>query len=436
MRTAIGFPNAAEVAALTPADRDRALDVIRIVALIVVMVGHTLVSTSMICDHGLIWDNVLTNSNWNRYRALSWIFQIMPLFFFAGAAGCVTSWQPGTNWGSWLMKRCTRLFRPVFYYLGFWAVTLIALNLLLPQHIYEPIAGVSIEQLWFLGAYVLVLAAIPVLSRITTTGRLAAGVASVYGLILSIDVVRLHWPIAAELGYLNFGVWLIPAMFGIAYRRQLLTGRRAVGTAVALFAVDLALLRWGPYEPSMINFGNRYLSNTRPPSLLLAGHAIIMSALAIVAIPAINRWARRPRVWWMTVIGNSGVMTLYLWHIPALLGVQLLFDYFGHPRHPSQRDFVAVSAAQLLIMVIAVAVLFVLLQPLENKPLFGWDGAATITSAKRGAAVGALLCVAGVATLTSVTWGLKNEGLICVAVMVVALAAARVLASEAGRRFV
>ena len=218
------------------------------------------------------------------------------------------------------------------------------------------------------------------------TGRLAAGVASVYGLILSIDVVRLHWPIAAELGYLNFGVWLIPAMFGIAYRRQLLTGRRAVGTAVALFAVDLALLRWGPYEPSMINFGNRYLSNTRPPSLLLAGHAIIMSALAIVAIPAINRWARRPRVWWMTVIGNSGVMTLYLWHIPALLGVQLLFDYFGHPRHPSQRDFVAVSAAQLLIMVIAVAVLFVLLQPLENKPLFGWDGAATITSAKRGAA--------------------------------------------------
>ena len=158
----------------------------------------------------------------------------MPLFFFAGVAACEASWRPGTNWGGWLLKRCTRLFRPVFYYLAFWAVALTMLSTVLPKHVYEPIAGVSIQLLWFLGAYVLVLAAMPMLCRITTTARLAAGVATVYGVIAVIDAVRLHWPAASALGYLNMAVWLIPGMFGIAYRRGLLSGRAALGTALAL----------------------------------------------------------------------------------------------------------------------------------------------------------------------------------------------------------
>ena len=93
----------------------------------------------------------------------------MPLFFFAGAAASMASWRPGDSWGDWLMKRCTRLFRPVFYYLAFWAVALTVLRHVLPEHVYEPVAGVSIQLLWFLGAYVLVLAAMPLLCRITTT---------------------------------------------------------------------------------------------------------------------------------------------------------------------------------------------------------------------------------------------------------------------------
>lgn len=431
MTTAVGFPSPAELAARTPADRDRAIDVIRITALVGVVLGHTVMAISIIRNHVLIWDNLLTTSA--VFQALTWIFQIMPLFFFAGAAACVSSWRPGTNWGGWLMKRCTRLFRPVFYYLAFWAVTLTALYPLLPRHVYDPLAGVSIQLLWFLGAYVLVLAAMPALSRITTTGRLAAGVAAVYGVIAAVDAIRLHWPVASALGYLNLAVWLIPAMFGIAYRRRLLTPRAAVATAVALLTVNVALVHWGPYELSMVGTGDHRLSNTSPPSLLLAGHAIILSALAIVAAPAIARWARRPRVWWLAAIGNSGAMTLYLWHMPALLAMHLAFDYLGHPRYPGQPDFVAVSVTQLVLMVVAVAVLFVALRPLENNPLAGWDGAPAIASVRRGAAAGALLCIAGVATLAAIRWGLKGDGLVCVAVMVASLVGARMLAAVRGK---
>jgi hypothetical protein len=426
VKSQISFPGPTELADRTPADRDRAIDVIRIISLIGVVVGHTVMATSVIRNGVLTWDNLLTTSP--VFQALTWVFQIMPLFFFAGVAACEASWLPGTNWGGWPMKRCTRLFRPVFYYFGFWAVALTVLYPVLPRHVYDVIAGVSVQLLWFLGAYVLVLAAMPMLYRITTTSRLAAGVVMVYGAIAVIDVVRLHWPAAAPLGYLNLAVWLIPGMFGIAYRRQLLTGRAALGTAAALLAVNVALIHWGPYELSMVGTGDHRLSNTSPPSLLLAGHAIILSALAVLAAPAIARWAQRPRVWWLTAIGNSGAMTLYLWHMPVLLGMHLLFDYLGYARYPGRPHFLVISAVQLLVMFAVVTVLFVALRPLENKPLSGWDGAPTITSVRRGTAVGMLLCVAGVATLASIRWGLKDDGLICVATMVTALVAARALA--------
>ncbi|WP_374021915.1 acyltransferase [Mycobacterium sp. HNNTM2301] len=426
------FPDVAEVAAATPADRDRVLDVIRITSLIGVVLGHTVMAISIIENHVLIWDNLLTTSV--VFQAATWLLQIMPLFFFAGAAACLSSWSAGTNWGDWLMKRCTRLFRPVFYYLAFWAVVLTVLYRVLPQHIYEPVAGVSTQLLWFLGAYVLVLAAMPMLYRITTAGRLAAAVVGVYGAIAAIDAIRLHWPAMMPLGYLNLAVWLIPAMFGIAYRRRLLTGRAALAVAAIAFAVDVALVAWGPYQISMVGTGDHQLSNTSPPSLLLAGHAIILSALAIAAAPAIARWARRPRVWWWTAIGNSGAMTLYLWHMPVLLGVHLVFDCLGCPRYPGAPDFLAVSLAQLLVVIVAVAVLFVALRPLENNPLSGWDGAPTVPGRGRGAAVGGLLCVAGVAILAAIRWGLKDDGLVWMAVMVTALVGARVVAGAPATR--
>ncbi|OBK10990.1 acyltransferase family protein [Mycobacterium asiaticum] len=426
MTTLMGFPSPTELAARTPADRDRAIDVIRITALLGVVIGHTVMAISTIRGGVLIWDNLLTTST--VFQALTWIFQIMPLFFFAGTAACLTSWHPGTNWGGWLMKRCTRLFRPVFYYLAFWAVALTALYPVLPEHVYEPVAGISIQLLWFLGVYVAVLAVIPALYRITTPARLAAGVIGVYAMVAVIDAIRLHWSDAASLGYLNLAAWVIPGMFGVAYRRGLLTRRAALVIAAVLLGVDVALVQWGPYELSLVGIEGQHLPNMSPPSLLLAGHAIVLSALAIAAAPAINRWARRPRVWWLTAIGNSGAMTLYLWHMPALLAVHVLFDTFGHPRYPGQPDFLMITFEQLVIMIAAVAVLFVTLRPLENDPLPGWDGVGPVTSTGRGTVVGVLLCVAGAAILAAVKWGLKDEGLACVSVMLAALLSARILA--------
>jgi len=417
----MGTPSPAEVAAQTPPHRDRAIDVIRIGALVGVVVGHTVMATSMIRDDVFLWGNLLTTSP--ALQALTWIFQIMPLFFFAGAAASVTSWQPGTAWGAWLMQRCRRLFRPVFSYLLFWAVTLTVLVQVLPVHVYEPIAGISVQLLWFLGAYVLMLAAMPALDRITSTGQLGAAVAAVYVLVMVIDAVRLHHPGLAALGFANMTAWLIPGMFGVAYRRGLLEGRAALRLAAAMLAVNLVLVL-GPYELSLVGIEGQQLPNMAPPSLLMAGHAIMLCALAIAAAPALNRWAQRPRVWWCTAIGNSGAMTLYLWHMPALLLMHLGFDLVGLHRYPGEPNLLLLSVIQLAVMAVPVAAAFQALRPLENTPLPWWDAPV---STRHSAATGTALCVAGAALLMSVKWGLKDNGLYCMAVMLAALATARVL---------
>jgi hypothetical protein len=420
------FPSAAEIAQRTPADRDRAIDVIRIVSLVGVVAGHTIMATSII-DHDVFrWGNLLTTSV--VFQALTWVFQIMPLFFFAGVAASVGSYDAGTSWGGWLLKRCTRLYRPVFYYLAFWAAALLILKPLLPVHVYEPVAGISTQLLWFLGAYVLVLAAVPLLARITTRGQLVASVAGTYALVALVDAIRINDHSWSALGYLNFVVWLIPGMLGVAYRRGLLTTPTALRVGLGMLAVNVALVWAGPYELSLVGIETQHVKNMTPPSLLLAGHAIMMCAFAIAAAPAISRWAARPQVWRLAVIGNTGAMTLYLWHMPALLGMHLAFDLAGLPRYPGQPHFLVLSVYQMTIMAALVAGLFLLLRPLENNPLPLWDGGRVSAPGWRSAAVGTLLVIAGAATLASVGWGLKDTGLQCVSVMLGALVAARTLA--------
>lgn len=422
------FSTAAEIESATPANRDRAIDVIRIAALVGVVAGHTIMATSMISEGVFVWGNLLTTSP--AFQALTWVFQIMPLFFFAGVAASVGSYEPGSSWGGWLMKRCTRLYRPVFYYLGFWAVTLVVARPLLPVRVYQSIAGISIQLLWFLGVYVLVLAAVPLLSRITTVARLVGAVTALYALIAIVDYIRVNDVSWSTLGYVNLVAWLIPGMFGVAYRRQSLTPRTAFLVGMAMVVVNVALVRFGPYELSLVGIDTQELKNMMPPSLLLTGHAIMMCAFVMAAAPTIARWAGRPRVWRLAVIGNSGAMTLYLWHMPALLAVHLAFDYLGLPRWPGRAHFWTLSAIQVTVMAVVVCCAFLILRPLENDPLPLWDGGSVAYPGLRSTIVGALLCIAGAATLAAAGWGLKDAGIDYVLVALMALIGARLLARD------
>jgi hypothetical protein len=54
--------------------------------------------------------------------------------------------------------------------------------------------------------------------------------------------------------------------------------------------------------------------------------------------------------------------------------MHLAFDEMGLYRYQGEPNMLALSVIQLAIMVVVVGVLFVMLWPLENNPLAGWDG--------------------------------------------------------------
>jgi hypothetical protein len=59
-KAVVSFPSPAELAASTPEDCDRAIDVIRITALVAVVAGHTVMATSTVRGGVLFWENLLT----------------------------------------------------------------------------------------------------------------------------------------------------------------------------------------------------------------------------------------------------------------------------------------------------------------------------------------------------------------------------------------
>jgi hypothetical protein len=120
-------------------------------------------------------------------------------------------------------------------------------------------------------------------------------------------------------------------------------------------------------------------------------------------------------------------MTLYLWHMPALLLMHLTFAHFGCHRYPGEPDLLWLSIIQLLLMTCLVTALFVVLRPLEGRPLPGWDMPVSASPGLGSAVTGVLVCVAGVAILASVKWGLKDDGIYCVAIMLTALLASRMV---------
>lgn len=82
-----------------------------------------------------------------------------------------------------------RLYRPVFYYLVFWAVTLVTLHAILPSGSYEPLADLRVQLLWFLGVYVLVLAAVANLA-VSNWGLFGPGLAFIVVMLGALGLAR------------------------------------------------------------------------------------------------------------------------------------------------------------------------------------------------------------------------------------------------------
>jgi hypothetical protein len=211
-----------------------------------------------------------------------------------------------------------------------------------------------------------------------------------------VDAVRIS--VGTMAGLANFViVWLIPMVFGVGYARQLIGRRAALVVAAGALAAQILLVSTGPYEISLVVTGIEQLSNVSPPTLLLALHCTWMSGVFVACAGMIQRWAQRPRVWYVVATGNAGAMTLYLWHIVAIAIAAFLLHVAGLDAYDVDApDFWALLALRAIVFAIVMFVMFRLLAPLEHRPLPWWDTPVGATGA-RSTAAGLLILVAGVA---------------------------------------
>ena len=139
------------------------------------------------------------------------------------------------------------------------------------------------------------------------------------------------------------------------------------------------------------------MSNTSPPTLLLALHCTWMSCAFVAAAGPVRRWAQRPRVWQFVAVGNGGAMTLYLWHIPAIAVATFTLHAVGFDAYNVEaQGFWGMLALRAGVFAVVMAAAFLVLSPLEHRRLPWWDTAARATGV-RSTAAGVLICLAGVA---------------------------------------
>ena len=79
------WSQASELAAQTPADRNRYVDFLRAISILFVIVGHWLITTAYFNSETGTLEPILALDviPWTGW--LTWIFQVMPIFFMHGS---------------------------------------------------------------------------------------------------------------------------------------------------------------------------------------------------------------------------------------------------------------------------------------------------------------------------------------------------------------
>jgi surface polysaccharide O-acyltransferase-like enzyme len=265
----------------------------------------------------------------------------MPLFFLVGGYSNATSWRSartkGVNWASWQRARLRRLMTPVVPLLLLWLVVASVAQLFeVPAAMMRTASQTALVPTWFLAAYVLVVAVTPATLALWERLRWWSVVG---GLVLGglVDWVSISTGQVLA-GFVNYlVVWATVHQLGYAWRDEALaSARRRVALSVVGLVGVSTLVALGPYPLSMIGIGGE-VENSYPTRITMALLGMAQIGLALLAEGPLQRWLQRRRPWTVVVTVNARIMTLYLWHLTAMIlvvGVSLLLGGLGLRTEP------------------------------------------------------------------------------------------------------
>ncbi len=376
------WARAAQAAAATLESRNRYVDFLRAVSIGAVITGHWLVGVLFVADGRPTVSSLLEYQPWTRW--LTWLFQVMPIFFLVGGYSNGVSWQSATRsgktYGEWLTARLSRLVGPVLPLIAVWAIAgAVAGRLGMRPEMIAVGSQVALVPVWFLAVYVMVVVLVPA----TYAAWQRFGLASFIVLALAAvaDDTLFFAAGLQPLGWLNYAfIWVAVHQLGYAWRDGYFEGpRKALAWATAGAALLVVMVALGPYPVSMVSVPGEEVSNTLPPKLPMLALGIVQTGLLLSLEAPFRRWLRRATPWTWTVLVNGMIMTVFLWHLTAsslVIGLALLLGGAGLTLAPASGAWWAARPVWLMLYVLALMPLALAFGRFERggagRPIMAW----------------------------------------------------------------
>ena len=287
------------------AGRDRVMDAVKALALLLVITGHALAWT--VTSGG----SVINTLDAAPYMfPLTWILQILPLFFLLAGAGLVR--LSGSRDARGYLARLTRLSAPALPLIAVTVVLSVAAGGLAGPDAASAAGVLPVQLVWFLGVYLVLVAAAPLLAR--CSGPWVVGIWLVS--ILGVDLLRVN--VNELFGWANLIlVWGLFAAIGtrLDRLRAIRPPILAVGV-IAFAAAATGAIVVGPYSPALISTDAvEGISNLAPPTIVLALVGLAQICLLLLLWPLLKRALDHDRLWVPVAIFASRAMEIYLWHM-------------------------------------------------------------------------------------------------------------------------
>jgi len=389
-----------ELAAATPTTRDRYVDLLRAASIVAVVFGHWFIGI-VHREEGLVYLTSAVGVTSGLWLG-TWVFQVMPIFFFVGGFSNLTAYRSfrarGETTGAFVRSRVRRLLRPSLVFLGAWAVVQVFLHLAdlgrptgpplwggaaLLRGVGPPAQTLPFGPLWFLGFYLFVVVTAPALIALHRRFGVAIPVAMIVTVVV-VDIVGFGLELRA-VRYLNvLPVLLLPHQLGFFYAEGRLTGRR--GLQAAMVAVGLgglvlltnpwvfqpfgdARFEWFPaighYPRSLLGTDVEEISNAYPPTVCFMLGGLWSVGAVMLLRPRLSRWLEGPRAWKATIATNGVIMSLFLWHMTAYLLAILALWPLGYGREQDstarwwiERPLWILAPAAILAAILAIVARF------------------------------------------------------------------------------
>ncbi len=390
---------------MTPDDRDRYADFLRAASIMVVVLGHWLLAYFTVEDGDLQLEQLLTvvpETQW-----LTWLFQVMPIFFFVGGMANAIGWrsarEKGERYVNWLRTRARRLLWPVVPLILFWIPLFLLLDWLgTPADLLSLASQVIFIPIWFLAAYMCVVMISPAAYWLHERLGLGALVGFI-GLAVAVDIA--HRSGVPFVGWSNYlWVWGAVHQAGFFWDDDRIPRKAIFGVALAVtgYGLLVMLTQVFDYPLSMVGTGDLSPetgdSNNTPPSMALLLLAMAQIGLVTIVRQPVSRWLQRPKVWAPVVLLGSQLMTVYVWHMTAMMAVAAAAFPTGIWPDPEGVTALwwATRIPWLFILAVAMTILVLAFgrweRPREGRPttLEGWPakikaiGGVVLTSAGLG----------------------------------------------------